>query len=85
MEKDFCEKCENYGWVEKHHVLPKCEFGDDGELVKLCPNCHTDYHQKLGRKNLKNKSMVFHFEKFYRWLAGLSIILIIFVMIFNFI
>ncbi len=40
MEKDFCEKCENYGWVEKHHVLPKCEFGDDGELVKLCPNSY---------------------------------------------
>ncbi len=83
MKKDFCQKCGKYGWVEKHHVLPQCEFKGDGDIYKLCPNCHTDYHQKLGFKNLKNKSMEFHFYKFYRWLMGFSIILIITLIILN--
>lgn len=74
MKKDFCEKCRKFTWIEFHHPLPKSVFGE-GETCKLCSNCHTDYHQKLGGKNLKNDSMEFHLEKFFRWLAGLSIVL----------
>jgi len=74
MKKGHCEKCKKYTYVAEHHILPKCEFGD-GETVDLCSNCHTDYHQKLGFKNLKGNSMEFHYEKFLRWLTGLSIVL----------
>ncbi len=83
MKKDICEKCGKYGWIENHHVLPQCEFKGEGDIVKLCPNCHTDYHKKLGKKSLHNKSMKFHFEKFYRWLAGLTIIFTLAMLIFE--
>ncbi len=65
-----------YGWVEKHHILPQNDFGD-GETVKLCPNCHRDYHQALGYKNLKGRSIEFHYEKYYRWLYGVGFAIII--------
>ncbi len=84
MEKANCEKCGKYGWVHNHHILPKSDFGGEGDIVKLCPNCHADYHKKLGKKNLKGNSMEFHFEKFYRWLSGLSIILAIALMLSHF-
>lgn len=73
MKKDKCRKCGKYTYVEEHHPLPKNMFKGEGGTIPLCPNCHTEYHQKLGFKNLKNPSMEFHFEKFYRWLMGLAI------------
>jgi len=72
MEKGYCRKCGKYDWLHQHHILPFSKFGN-GETVNLCPNCHTDYHKKLGRKNLKNDSIEFHYEMFFRWLTGLSI------------
>jgi hypothetical protein len=77
MKKDYCEKCKKYLIVQEHHILPQSTFGKTKETIKLCPNCHTDYHNSLGSKNLKNPDMEFHFEKFYRWLAGLSIVLLL--------
>jgi len=74
MKIGQCEKCKKLTWIENHHILPQCEYGD-GETYELCPNCHNDYHQKLGFKNLKGKSIEFHFEMFFRWMAGLSIVL----------
>ena len=82
MEKDKCQKCNDYGWVEKHHILPKSDYGENDQTAKLCPNCHTDYHQKLGNKNLKGKPEEFHFKKFYKWLAGFSIIIVLFLIIY---
>lgn len=82
MIKDRCQKCNQYTWIEEHHILPKSVFKGAGEKYKLCSNCHTDYHQKLGSKNLKNPSAEFHFEKFYRWIAGLTIVIILFLSIF---
>ncbi len=77
MKKDICAKCKKYTYVETHHVLPQNLFGGAGDLVNLCPNCHTEYHQKLGTKELKNPDMEFHFYKFYRWLYGVGIILLL--------
>lgn len=76
MKKGLCEKCKKFTWIEKHHILPQCDFSEK-ETYKLCPTCHTDYHQKLGNKNLKGKTIEFHYLNFYRWLAGLSIVSII--------
>ena len=75
MEQDICQKCKKFTYVEKHHVLPKSIFGETKETAKLCPNCHTEYHQHLGTGNLKNEDMVFHFYTFYKWLSGLVVVL----------
>ena len=70
MRKDKCRKCEEFIWVEEHHILPKATFGETEHTVWLCPNCHTDYHQKLGAKNLKNPDPQFHFDFYKKWYAG---------------
>jgi predicted HNH restriction endonuclease len=74
MKKDYCRKCGKYGSVQEHHILPQSTFGKNNEKINLCPNCHADYHEQLGRNNLSNTSMEFHFEKFFKWISGLSII-----------
>ena len=73
--KDTCAKCGIEFYYEEHHVLPKCTFNGEGDIVRLCPNCHTEYHKQLGQKNLKNPDMVFHFHKFYTWLYGAGAVL----------
>lgn len=59
-KKKTCDKCGLFFWVDVHHILPKAVFGGRGDTANLCPNCHRDYHEKLGRKNLKNPD-----EQFY--------------------
>ncbi len=83
MLQKECAKCGKYTWVERHHILPKSVFGENEEVVYLCPACHTDYHQQLGLENLKNPDMVFHFYFFQKWLHGLlTIVFLIFVFYF---
>jgi hypothetical protein len=67
-KKDFCEKCGIFFWIDKHHVLPQATFGGKGAIAKLCPNCHRDYHEKLGAENLKNEDENFHYGFFMDWL-----------------
>ena len=67
MKKRRCRKCGALTYVDKHHILPKNIFGKHGETVDLCPNCHSDYHQELGYKNLKNPDMKYHFRAWYKW------------------
>jgi len=69
-KKKVCAKCGILFWVDKHHILPKAIFKGEGEIVLLCPNCHRDYHEKLGRKNLKNPDTDFHYAFYRKWLAG---------------
>ncbi len=83
MAEGYCEKCREFGPIEKHHILPKCDFGETGQIIRLCPTCHRKYHNALGKKNLKGNSMEFHFEKFFRWMAGLSIAVLIFFILRN--
>lgn len=80
MKKDECRKCGRYDWLEQHHILPKATFGDTEEFVWLCASCHTDYHQQLGRENLKNKDIAFHLYFYLRWFYGtlsLSLLLLL--------
>jgi len=77
MKKGTCAKCKKYTWVEEHHILPKSTFGETGEIIKLCPTCHTDFHQHLGQENLKNDDMVYQFYTFSKWLCGLSAVLLL--------
>jgi hypothetical protein len=66
-KKENCSKCSTFFWVDKHHILPKAIFKGKGPTVKLCPNCHRDYHEQLGRENLKNPDEAFHYAFFIRW------------------
>ena len=77
MKKGNCMKCGTNTYLEKHHVLPKNTFGETGDKIELCPNCHTEYHQELGYKNLKNKNMLFHLTFWYNWFYGGTIFAII--------
>jgi len=74
MKQGNCRKCGKFGFIEDHHILPQSTFGKNKQIYELCPNCHTEYHDKLGNKDLKDESMEFHFEKFFRWLYGLGIV-----------
>ena len=82
MRNEHCKKCGKLGIVETHHILPSSIFGKNDQTIDLCPNCHTDYHDQLGLKNLKNDSMEFHFNAFFRWLSGLSIVLVLLYLLF---
>jgi hypothetical protein len=77
MKRGYCDKCKKYEVIEVHHILPKTIFGETGETAHLCPNCHAKYHEFLGKQNLKNPDMVFHFATFYKWLAGLLPLLLL--------
>ena len=76
MKQDYCEKCGEFTYVEQHHVVPKGLL-KKGETKNLCPNCHTEYHLKLGRENLKNPSFEFHWLFFLKWQNGLLLFLIL--------
>jgi len=41
------------------------------KMTKPQTFAHTDYHQKLGKRNIKNPDMAFHFYFFDKWLYGL--------------
>lgn len=71
MKQDFCRKCGKFTYVEVHHILPQATFGKNEETNLLCASCHTEYHQQLGRENLKNKDVAFHLYFYYRWFYGL--------------
>ena len=76
MEKNVCEKCGKYTYVEKHHVVPRGIL-KNGETKNLCPNCHTEYHLELDRENLKKEDYTFHWLFFLRWQNSLLTFLIL--------
>jgi predicted restriction endonuclease len=75
MKKGECKKCEKENYLEEHHIYPKSKFDDDENTIYLCPNCHTDYHQKLGKQESKDKN--FYFSFYMSWLFGLIVVIIL--------
>ncbi len=71
MKEGVCKKCGNVFLLEKHHILPKAEFGENPYIIEICANCHRDYHYKLGKENLRNPDKNFHFQFYRIWLLGL--------------
>jgi len=82
MKEAKCQKCQKFTFVEEHHILPTSTFGPNDEISDLCPNCHTEYHLKLGKKGLKNPSMEFHLNSFIRWVSGLAIAAVVVYLLF---
>ena len=83
-EKKICRKCRGEFYCDRHHILPKAIFGD-GETEDLCKNCHDEFHRALGHKYLRKKnaqSEEFYLYKYYRWLAGLTVVVAVLVWLF---
>lgn len=74
MKYGECKKCGDKHWLEEHHVYPQSKFKGKGKKIYLCPNCHTDYHQKLG--NIKSKDPEFYLSFYMSWLWKALVILI---------
>jgi 5-methylcytosine-specific restriction endonuclease McrA len=53
-----CEKCGRIFYIHEHHILPRAIFGENGETIKLCPNCHTHYHeyQNLNQEDMTDQN-----------------------------
>jgi hypothetical protein len=63
-----CRHCGREGCIEDHHVYPFKRYFKDETTIKICPNCHTDYHDNLPMYRLeKNQYKSF----FISWLWGL--------------
>ncbi len=73
-KKGKCRKCGNYFYIHEHHILSQAIFGKGGKTIKLCPNCHTHFHEysKKETKNKKNKD-----EAMEIWLIWLKTITVI--------
>lgn len=67
-KKEYCAKCAILWWLENHHIFPKGTFGENNFIIRICPNCHVDYHVKLGQTGLKNTDPKFHLDFFKKWL-----------------
>ena len=77
MKKGTCDRCHNYKWINKHHIYPKKYFSvkDNKETVQLCLDCHSYIHDELPKEKQKKS---FYKEFTLKFLASLSILLIIF-------
>ena len=75
MRHGTCRGCGQKNWLEKHHVYPQSKFKGKGEIIYLCPNCHTGYHQKLGE--MKSNDPSFYYSFYMSWLWKAFVILII--------
>jgi uncharacterized protein with PIN domain len=75
MKRGYCKKCGKYGWVHSHHVLPKHTF-ESKVTYRLCPNCHTDYHE-TNKEIFHSKDPDRHKRSFYKWLIGVIIVIIL--------
>jgi len=75
MRYGKCKRCGKKYWLEKHHIYPQSKFKDDKNIIYLCPNCHTDYHQKLGV--IKSEKKSFYYSFYMSWLWRALILLII--------
>ena len=71
----YCRKCGKFGFVHKHHVLPN-HFSDRKVTYKLCPNCHTEYHEE-NKKIFNSEDPVRHKTAFYKWLTVGVIVFVI--------
>ena len=78
MEMEKCPRCGTLAYLEIHHILPQSTFDGKGKTERLCPNCHTEYHKKMGNKSLQNPDEDFHDYHFWHWYyTGLIVLLII--------
>lgn len=79
MKQGKCTKCKQETWLEEHHILPTSIFGKNKFIVYLCPNCHTDFHQKIP---LTSKNKDYYLGAYLQWILGTLSIIILILMVF---
>jgi predicted HNH restriction endonuclease len=57
MRQAYCEICEQYGFVDRHHIHAKSMGGCNQQfnIINVCPNCHRKIH--AGEINIICKAM----------------------------
>jgi hypothetical protein len=75
MKTGVCEKCGRKGFVNKHHIYPKCSFGKDSKYTILCLDCHDEIEviYNIFEENVvfKKRNILLRREYkyiFYNWL-----------------
>ncbi len=80
-KKERCEKCKEYFYVHDHHILKKSIFGE-GETKKLCPNCHTHYHEYLKKQDIDPEDMKQNLYIWLKWFYTVAVIAVVVVGVF---
>jgi len=62
----LCAKCGTFFYVHDHHIVLKSFFGIE-ETEKLCPNCHTHFHEYLNRQNPDKNDLTANLHVWYKW------------------
>ena len=78
-KKGECKKCGVYFYVHDHHILPKSIFGKKGETAKLCPNCHTHFHEYSKKQTTNPHNAQEAWDIWDEWLTSVSIIVTVWV------
>jgi len=73
-KKGKCKKCQQYFYVHEHHILPKSIFGKKGNTVKLCPNCHTHFHEYSKKHAINSKDAEEARRIWNIWFTSVSVI-----------
>ena len=72
-KKGKCGKCGKYFYIHEHHILPRAVFGEKGKTEKLCPNCHTHFHE-YAKKEIKDPKDANEMLKTWEvWLKAVSV------------
>lgn len=77
MKKDYCQRCGEYKYIHRHHILPKMFFGkkDNTDEVTLCLDCHAELHEQLPKKE-KSKEFYVRFTKKFIGLLVIALIVV---------
>ena len=73
-KKGNCKKCGVYFYVHEHHILPRSIFGNQGNTVELCPNCHTHFHEYSKKHTLDPKDEQEALKIWTTWLKKIPLI-----------
>jgi len=79
-KKGKCEKCGIFFYIHEHHILPKSIFGKKGQTAKLCPNCHTHFHEYSKKKTTNPQDADEARKIWYTWLKTVSVVVTILIL-----
>jgi len=81
-KKGVCYKCGNLFYIHDHHILPQAIFGKTGETVKLCPNCHTHFHEYSRKETTDIKDKEEALLIWRKWLKTVAVVVSVWIIAF---
>lgn len=66
-----CPKCKKHKQLTRHHVLPRCHFGENDEIELICDRCHVKLERVIAKKegvHKKNNKRKKLNANDYRWI-----------------